>query len=126
MIERINGRVRGANRRYLPFWAFLGLALAGGLVGALLILPWLAERMWQLHEPWGLNGSGWFFGASVSSVAFLFGMANLFLRMLGCDALEVKLPPSLAGIRKRAPNALSWFGLVPVAIGLVIGKTIFT
>ncbi len=126
MQEEAGRLVRAANDKFLPFYAFLGLALIGGLLCSVVIFPWLAERMWELKEPWGLDGYGWFFGAGVCVIAFLFGLVNVFLRMIGCDALEVALPPKLAGIRKAGPRALAWWGIVPVVIGMVIGKTIFT
>jgi hypothetical protein len=124
--EEARRLVRAANSKFLPFHAFLVLALVGGLLCAVVILPWLAERAWDLLESWGLDGYGWFFGAGVCAVAVLFGLLNVFLRLIGCDALEVTLPPKLAGIRKAGRHGLAWWGIVPIVIGMVIGKTVFT
>jgi hypothetical protein len=126
MQQGLNTRVRAANEAYLPFFAFVALAVVGGLLCGLVIFPWLAQLMWELAEPWGWDGYGWFFGAGVCTVVLLFGLANIFLRMIGCDALEVKLPPNLAAVRRAGPRALAWWGIVPIVIGMVIGKTIFT
>lgn len=126
MIEAINARVRAANSTFLPFKIYAALCVGGGLAGGFVILPWLAETFWQLSPKWGLDGYGWFVGASVAFVSFLFAAVNLFLRMLDCDALEVTLPTRPAFLRRVRRPALAWCGLVPIAIGLVIGKTIFT
>jgi hypothetical protein len=126
MEQELNTLVRAANQKYLPFYAFLALAVIGGLLCGLVIFPRLAESMWELNEPWGLDSYAWFTGAGVCAVALLFGLSNIFLRIIGCDALEVTLPPRMAGLRRAGPRALAWWGIVPVVVGMVIGKTIFT
>jgi hypothetical protein len=108
-----------------PSRRFWGLVVVGGGLGAFVGLPWLISHAWQIEIVWGRDGYFWLYLASVSIVAFIFAV-NLFLRLLGSDALEVTLPPALAFTRRVTRAPVAWSAVIVIVIGLVIGETIFT
>jgi hypothetical protein len=114
--------VKQTKRRFSPFSAFVLLSVVVGILGAWLGWPALGHTLTGLDLEWGWNARAWFFGASIALVAFGFAAFNLLLRLLDREALNISVPSDRFG----PVRVLGWPGLIPIAIGVVIGKTIFT
>jgi hypothetical protein len=126
--DRLNEFAKEANRIHGPFWAFVVAGLIGGALAAFMLGPWLMATAWSVHaDDWPGGAKICFFLAAVTLVAVLLGVANLFLRLLDCQALQFSIPLLSARLRgKRPPVLETWSGLAALAIGMLIGETIFT
>jgi hypothetical protein len=79
------------------------------------------------HGEWPIGARICFFFAAVSLVVVLFGAINLFLRLVDCEALKFSIPPLFRRLKDKHPPPLdTWSGLAAIAMGMLIGETIFT
>src|SRR5262245_30614730 len=91
ILDGLDKWIRSINRTYAPAVAFLVAVVVLG-VAAFFLLPSLLVEAWGVDPAWMLGGRLSLAFGSIPVVAALFGVANLFLTLLGVEAVNVAVP----------------------------------